>query len=203
MTPSYHTIGEATVRCSSEANRFGLDASYGMYVIVTATLYQNKGESAYSNLLGTRVVDSIMHVIRTIQMLLNTCCFFITGLKFFVIDFSSMSIYESSWNSHRNRITHAAQNMKSTRSWKRMDWSHVITHLMNLSMWQSGTTTQLSMYAAITPLIHHSTRAKVESHNRTSYQHTIKKWVVLTCLTSYQHHIGHQLEVKVVLAIIY
>ena len=55
--------------------------------------YQDKGEAAYSIPLGTRVVDSLMHVIRTIQMLLNTSCFFTTGLKFFVIDFSSMSIY--------------------------------------------------------------------------------------------------------------
>ena len=30
----------------------------------------------------------------------------------------------------------------------------MITHLMNLSMWQNRTITQLSMYAAITPLIH-------------------------------------------------
>ena len=81
---------ERTVRCSSEVNRFSLDTSYGIYVIVS--LYQDKGEAAYSIPLGTRVVDSLMHVIRTIQMLLNTSCFFITGLKFFVIDFSSMSI---------------------------------------------------------------------------------------------------------------
>ena len=46
--------------------------------------------------------------------------------------------------------------------------------------------TQLSMYAAITPLIHHSTRANVVSHNRTSYQHTIREWVALTYLSSYQ-----------------
>ena len=58
-----------------------------------ATPYQDKEEAAYSIPLGTRVVDSLMHVIRTIQMLLNTSCFFITGVKFFVIDFSSMSIY--------------------------------------------------------------------------------------------------------------
>ena len=58
-----------------------------------ATPYQDKGESVYSIPLGTRVVDSLMHVIRTIQMLLNTSCFFIAGLKFFVIDFSRMSIY--------------------------------------------------------------------------------------------------------------
>ena len=102
-----------------------------------------------------------------------------------------------------NRITHATQNMKTTRRWKRVDWGHVITHQMNLSMWQNRTITQLSMYAAITPLIHHSTRANVVSHNRTLYQHTIREWVALTCLSSYQHHTCHQLEVKVVLAIIY
>ena len=84
---------ERTVSFSSEVNRFGLDTSYGMHVIVTTTRYEDKGEAAYSILLGTRVVDRLMHVIRTIQMLLNTSCFFITGLKFFVIDFSSMSIY--------------------------------------------------------------------------------------------------------------
>ena len=84
---------ERTVRYSSQVNRFGLDTSYGMYVIVTATPYQDKGKAAYSIPLGTRVVDSLMHVIHTIQMLLNTSCFFITGLKFFVIDFSSMAIY--------------------------------------------------------------------------------------------------------------
>ena len=53
-----------------------MDTSYGMYVIVTATSYQDKGEAAYSIPLGTRVVDSLMHVIRTIQMLLNTSCVF-------------------------------------------------------------------------------------------------------------------------------
>ena len=61
-----------------------------MYGIVTATPYQDKGEAAHSIPLGTRVVDSLMHVIRTIQMLLNTSCLFITGLKFFVVDFSVM-----------------------------------------------------------------------------------------------------------------
>ena len=128
----------------------------------------------YSSIpLGTRVVNSRMHVIRTIQMLLNTSCSFITGLKFIVIDFSSMSIYESSWNSHGNRITHATQNMKTTMSWKRVDGGHVITHLMNLSMWQNRIITQLSMYAAISPLIHHATRANVESHNRNLYQYTV------------------------------
>ena len=162
-----------------------MDTSYGMYVIVTATPYQDKGEAAYYIPLGTRVVDSLMHVNRTIQMLLNTSCFFITGLKFFVIDFSSMSIYYNSWNSHGNRITHAAQNMKTTWSWKRVDGGHVITHLINLSMWQNRTINQLSMYAAITPLIHHATRANVVSHNRNLYQHTMREWVVLTCLTSY------------------
>ena len=75
---------------NKEVNQFGLDTSYGMYVIVTATPCQDKGEAAYSIPLGTRVVDSLMHVI---QMLLSTSCFFITGLKFFVIDFSSMSTY--------------------------------------------------------------------------------------------------------------
>ena len=84
---------ETTGRCSSEVIRLGLDTSYGMYVIVTATPYQDKGDTAYSIPLGTRVVDSLMHVIRTIQMLLNTSCYFVTGLKLFVIDFSSMSIY--------------------------------------------------------------------------------------------------------------
>ena len=64
---------ETTVRCSSEVNRFGLDTSYGMYVILS--LYQDKGEAAYSIPLGTRVVNSLMHVIRTIQMLLNSSCF--------------------------------------------------------------------------------------------------------------------------------
>ena len=54
---------------------------------------QDKREAAYSIPLGTRVVDSLMQVIRTIRMLLNTSCCIITGLKFFVIDFSSMSIY--------------------------------------------------------------------------------------------------------------
>ena len=48
MNPSYHTTKERTVRSSSEVNRFGLDTSYGMYVIVTATPYQDKGEAAYS-----------------------------------------------------------------------------------------------------------------------------------------------------------
>ena len=134
MNPSYHTMGETTIRCSSEVNRFCLDTSYGMYVIVTAPPYQDKGEAAYSIPLWTRVVDSLMHVICTIQMLLDTSCFFITGLKFFVIDFSIMSIYESSWNSHGNRITHAAQNMKTTKSWEKVDWGHVITHLINLSV---------------------------------------------------------------------
>ena len=177
--------------------------THGMYVIVKATPYQDKNEAAYSIPLGIRVVDSFMHVIRTIQLLLNTGCFFITGLKFFVIDFSSMSIYESSWNSHGNRMTHAAQNMKTTWSWKRVVGGHVITHLMNLSMWQNRTINQLSMYAAITPLIHHATRANVVSQNRNLYQHTIREWVVLTRLTSYQHHAGHQLEVKVVLTIFY
>ena len=86
-------MGETSIRCSSEINRFGFDTSYGMYVIVTATPYQDKGKAAYSIPLRTGVVDSLMHVICTIQMLLNTSCFFITGLKFFVIDFSSMSIY--------------------------------------------------------------------------------------------------------------
>ena len=92
MNPSYHTIGETTVRCSSEVTRFGLDTSYGMYVKVTAIPYQVKGGAAYFIPLGTRVVVSLMHAILTIQMLLNTSCFFITGLKFLVIDFSSMSI---------------------------------------------------------------------------------------------------------------
>ena len=36
----------------------------------------------------------------------------------------------------------------------------------NLSMWQNRTITQLSMYAAITPLIQNATRANVVSHNR-------------------------------------
>ena len=93
MNPSYHTMGETSIRCSSEVNRYGLDTSYGMYVIVTATPYQDKGEAAYSIPLGTRVVDSLRHVICTIQMLLNTSCFVITSLKFFVIDLYSMSIY--------------------------------------------------------------------------------------------------------------
>ena len=84
-----------------------------------------------------------------------------------------------------------------------MDWGHVITHLMDLSMWQNRMITQLSMYAAITPLIHHATRANVVFHNRNLYQHTMREWVVLTCLTSYLHDTGHQLVVKVVLAIIY
>ena len=53
-----------------------------MYVIVQIII-QDKEKAAYSIPLGTRVVDSLMHVIRTIQMLLNTSCFFITGLKFF------------------------------------------------------------------------------------------------------------------------
>ena len=100
-------------------------------------------------------------------------------------------------------ITHAAQNMKTTKRWKRVDWDHVITRLMNLSMWQGRTITQLSMYAAITPLIHQATRANVVSHNRNLYQHTVREWVVLTCLIFYQHHTGHQLVVKVVLAIVY
>ena len=93
--------------------------------------------------------------------------------------------------------------MKTAKRWTRVHWGHVITHLMNLSMWQNRRITQLSMYAVITPLIHHATRANVVSHNRNLYQYTIREWVVLTCLTSYQHHTGHQLEVKVVLAIIY
>ena len=59
------------------------------------------------------------------------------------------------------------------------------------------------MYAAIIPLIHHATRANLVSHNRKLYQHTVREWVVLTGLTSYQYHTGHQLVVKVVLAIIY
>ena len=167
-----------------------------------ATPYQDKGEAAYSIPLGTRVVHSLMHVIRKSQILLNTSYFFITGLKFFVIDSSSMSIYSNSWNSHVNRITHAAQNMKTTKRWKRVDWGHVITHLMNWSMWKNRTITQLK-YATITPLIHHATRANVVSHNRNLYQHTVREWVVLTCLPSYKHHTGHQLVVKVVLAIIY
>ena len=54
LNPSYHTMIETTVRCSSEVNRFGLETSYGMYVIVTATPYQHKGEAAYSIPLGTR-----------------------------------------------------------------------------------------------------------------------------------------------------
>ena len=83
-------MGETTVRYSSEVNRFSLNTSYGIYVIVS--LYQDKGEAAYSIPLGTRVVDSLMHVIRTIQMSLNTTCFSKAGLKFFVIAFSSMSI---------------------------------------------------------------------------------------------------------------
>ena len=140
-----------------------------------ATPYQDNGEAGYSVPLGTIIVDSLMHVICTIQMLLNTSCFSITGLKFFVIDFSSMSIYESSWNSHGNRMTHAAQNMKTTKSWKRVDWGHVITHLINLSMLQNRTITQLSMYTAITSLIHQATRANVMSHNRNLYQHTVRE----------------------------
>ena len=95
------------------------------------------------------------------------------------------------------------QNMTTTKRWKRVDWGHVITHLMNLSIWQNRTITQLSMYAAIILLIHYATRANVVSHNRNLYQHTVREWVVLTCLTSYQYHTGHQLVVKVVLAIIY
>ena len=67
-----------------------------------------------------------------------------------------------------------------------MDGGHVITHLMNLSIWQNSKITQLSMYAAITPLIHDATTANVVSHNRNLYQHT-----------------SHQLVVNVVLAIIY
>ena len=93
--------------------------------------------------------------------------------------------------------------MKTAKRWKGVDWGHVITHLMNLSMWQNRTISQLSMHAAITPLIHQATRANVVSHNRNLYQNTITEWVALTCLTSYLHHTGHQLEVKVVLAIIY
>ena len=67
-------MGETTIRCSSEVNRFGLDTSYGMYVILQIII-QDKGKAAYSIPLGTRVVDSLMQVIRTIQMLLNTSCF--------------------------------------------------------------------------------------------------------------------------------
>ena len=86
-------MGETSIKCLSEVNRFSLDTSYEMYLIVTATPYQDKAETAYSISLGTTVVDSLIHVIRTIQMLLNTSCFFITGLKFFVIYFSNVSIH--------------------------------------------------------------------------------------------------------------
>ena len=77
-------MGETTVRCSSEVKRFGLDTSYGMYG------YPLSGQRESCLLLV--LVDSFMHAILTNQMLLNTSCFCITGLKFFVIDFSSMSI---------------------------------------------------------------------------------------------------------------
>ena len=100
-----------------------------MYVIVTATPYQDKVESAYSIPLGTRVVDSLMHVIHTIQMLLNTSCFFIAGLKLLTfLACQSIRTVETVIE------THAAQNMKTTKRWKKGDWGHVITHLMNFSM---------------------------------------------------------------------
>ena len=51
---------ERIVRKSLEVNRFGLDTSYRMHVIVRDIPYQDKGEAAYSILLGTRVVDSLM-----------------------------------------------------------------------------------------------------------------------------------------------
>ena len=86
MNPSYYTMGETTVRCSSEVNGFGLDTSYGMYG------YPLSGQRGSCLLL----VDSFMHAILINQLLLNTSCFFITGLKFFLIDFSSMSISENS-----------------------------------------------------------------------------------------------------------
>ena len=50
--------------------------------------------------------------------------------------------------------------MKTTKRWKRVDWGYVITHLMDLSMWQNSMITQLSMHAAITPLIHDPPRHK-------------------------------------------
>ena len=84
MNPSYYTMGETTVRCSSEVNRFGLDTSYSMYG------YPLSGQRGSCLLLV--LVDILMHAILTNQMLLNTSCYLITGLKFFVIDLSSMSI---------------------------------------------------------------------------------------------------------------
>ena len=58
--------------------------------------YQDKWEAAYFTYLGTRVVDNRMQVIRnnsdvTQQSIRN--CLFITFLKLYVIDFSSMSLY--------------------------------------------------------------------------------------------------------------
>ena len=70
-------MGNTAIRCSSEENRLQLiwyvcDSNGYLYHIIS---YQDKGQATYSIPLDTRVVDSLMQVIRTIQMLLNTSCY--------------------------------------------------------------------------------------------------------------------------------